>query len=124
MQCGESLHARARCCIAVLWGWSTSPTCPGAKTLSHGQCGVSVDRVAVPAVEITPYGSGPGACALTWIVQQSVHRAAAINALRGECCTCWGELMRHVLGSVGTPWSSEKLWLRPCSGLEDGVQAS
>jgi hypothetical protein len=35
-----------------------------------------------------------------------------------------GEPMCIDLGSVGTPWSSEKLWLGPCSGLEDRVQAS
>jgi hypothetical protein len=68
--------------------------------------------VAVPAVEITPYGSGPGACARTWIVQQSGHMAVAIEARRGKCCTCWGESMRHDLGSVGTAWSSEKALAR------------
>jgi hypothetical protein len=74
------------------------------KTLSHEQCRAFVDRVAVPAVENHTLRQRPwSGNALTRIVQQSVHRAAAIEARRGKWCTCWGSRCGTFWGVSGHP---------------------
>jgi hypothetical protein len=124
MQSGESLLARARCCIVVLWDWSTSPTYPGAKTLSHGQCRCPwAGSRCLPSkshlVTLTlEHVLSHGLCSNPCTGRRLSKRSEASGARAG------GELMRHDLGSVGTPCSSEKLWFGVCSGFEDRVQVS